>query len=168
MTKAAALSQHIHEFYEGNNWTWSSLREHVNSVSWKDAVTQVDDCNTIAVLVYHITYYIKAVTDRIAKRPSHANQSMSLTHPPIESEEDWQQLVNDAFRAGDEFATLVKGLAEADFDLLVSEEHGSYYRNIQGVLEHNYYHLGQIVLLKKLIPYFSNSKSTCDGIHTDI
>jgi hypothetical protein len=28
---------------------------------------------------------------------------------------------------------------------------GSFYKKLQGVIEHNYYHLGQIVILKNLI-----------------
>jgi len=31
------------------------------------------------------------------------------------------------------------------------EKYGSYYRNLQGIVEHHHYHLGQIVLLKKWI-----------------
>lgn len=33
----------------------------------------------------------------------------------------------------------------------IDEKYGSYIRNIEGVIEHSYYHLGQIVLLKKMI-----------------
>ncbi|TVP54193.1 MAG: DUF1572 domain-containing protein, partial [Mongoliibacter sp.] len=33
----------------------------------------------------------------------------------------------------------------------VKEEYGSYLRNIEGQIEHSYYHLGQVVLLKKLL-----------------
>ena len=33
----------------------------------------------------------------------------------------------------------------------VDEKYGSYLRNIDGMIEHCYYHLGQIVLIKKII-----------------
>ncbi|CAL2105179.1 hypothetical protein T190115A13A_130054 [Tenacibaculum sp. 190524A02b] len=33
----------------------------------------------------------------------------------------------------------------------VNEKYGNYARNIEGVIEHSYYHLGQIVLIKKII-----------------
>jgi len=42
-----------------------------------------------------------------------------------------------------------------DPDLLdqtfVKEDYGTYYKNITGVIEHGYYHLGQISLIKKLL-----------------
>lgn len=36
-------------------------------------------------------------------------------------------------------------------EVFVEEKYGTYLRNIEGVIEHSYYHLGQISLIKKLI-----------------
>ena len=33
----------------------------------------------------------------------------------------------------------------------VDEKYGTYLRNIEAVIEHSYYHLGQISLIRKLI-----------------
>ena len=33
----------------------------------------------------------------------------------------------------------------------VDEKYGSYARNIEGVIEHAYYHLGQIAIIKKML-----------------
>ena len=33
----------------------------------------------------------------------------------------------------------------------VDEKYGNYTRNIDGMIEHSYYHLGQISLIKKII-----------------
>jgi hypothetical protein len=33
----------------------------------------------------------------------------------------------------------------------VQEQYGTYARNLEGVIEHSYYHLGQVVLLKNMI-----------------
>ena len=31
------------------------------------------------------------------------------------------------------------------------EKYGNYYRNVHGIIEHSHYHLGQILLVKKLL-----------------
>jgi hypothetical protein len=36
-------------------------------------------------------------------------------------------------------------------EVFVDEKYGTYQRNIGGMIEHSYYHLGQIVLLKKIL-----------------
>ncbi|MDQ1090003.1 hypothetical protein QE390_004607 [Siphonobacter sp. SORGH_AS 1065] len=33
----------------------------------------------------------------------------------------------------------------------VDEKYGTYYRNLHGMIEHTHYHLGQIVLIKKIL-----------------
>ncbi|GAA4794839.1 hypothetical protein GCM10023231_24020 [Olivibacter ginsenosidimutans] len=43
-------------------------------------------------------------------------------------------------------------MTDSKFDeIFIDEQYGTYLRNIEGVIEHGYYHLGQIVLIKKLI-----------------
>jgi hypothetical protein len=36
-------------------------------------------------------------------------------------------------------------------DTFTDEKYGDYYRNLQGLIEHTHYHLGQIVILKKML-----------------
>ena len=36
-------------------------------------------------------------------------------------------------------------------EAFVDEKYGTYHRNIDGMIEHCYYHLGQIVLIKKML-----------------
>ena len=46
-------------------------------------------------------------------------------------------------------------MTEEDLNIdFVDEKYGTYSRNINGILEHSYYHLGQIVLIKKLVLHF--------------
>lgn len=36
-------------------------------------------------------------------------------------------------------------------EAFVEEKYGTYQRNLEGMIEHSYYHLGQIVLIKELL-----------------
>lgn len=50
------------------------------------------------------------------------------------------------------FADEVAQIPDEKLDeIFVNEKYGTYLRNIEGVIEHSYYHFGQIVLIKKLI-----------------
>ena len=62
------------------------------------------------------------------------------------------KLVNDFLSNSEKFADKVEQLADNILDQpFADEKYGSYLRNIEGVIEHSYYHLGQISLLRKLI-----------------
>jgi hypothetical protein len=76
----------------------------------------------------------------------------SFDIPPIESEEDWEKLIKTMWNNADKFANMVELMPEKKLDdVFVDEKYGTYKRNIDGMIEHSYYHLGQITLIKKLL-----------------
>ena len=52
----------------------------------------------------------------------------------------------------EKLATHIEKMAANQLDEpFVNEKYGTYRRNIEAMIEHSYYHLGQISLLKKMI-----------------
>ncbi len=77
---------------------------------------------------------------------------MSFNHPPINSKKDWDDFIHKVLENGEKFSELVANLpSEKLMEPFVDEKYGIYYRNLHGAIEHFHYHLGQIVILKKLI-----------------
>ncbi|MDB5278699.1 MAG: hypothetical protein JWR61_3654 [Ferruginibacter sp.] len=73
--------------------------------------------------------------------------------PPIACNEDWEQLLDKIWKEAEAFAGLVEQLPEAKlWDDFADGKYGNYYRNITGIIEHLHYHLGQLVLIKKMLP----------------
>src|SRR4249919_3319610 len=144
MSLTGQIAKHLRELHFGGNWTWSYLKEHLEGVTWKQATTQVYSCNTIATLVYHMNYYLNAVSNRIQGRPLDAKHELSFDHPPIQSKQDWEKLLDKTWIDAESFARLIEQMPEAMLWENISDKYGSYYRNILGVIEHNHYHLGQI------------------------
>ncbi|MGE8379489.1 MAG: DUF1572 domain-containing protein, partial [Sphingobacterium sp.] len=80
------------------------------------------------------------------------NDKYSFDLPEIVNKNDWDKLRSDFFINAALFADKVEQLdAEIFSQPFFDEKYGSYLRNIEGVVEHSYYHLGQIVLIKKII-----------------
>jgi uncharacterized damage-inducible protein DinB len=124
----------------------------LEEVTWQQAIIQVDSFNSIATLVYHTNYYVSAVLKVLQGEPLNAKDEYSFSHTPINSEEDWQALLNKTFTEAENFASFVEKLPELKlFEDFTDEKYGNYYRNIHGIIEHTHYHLGQIVLIKKLL-----------------
>jgi len=148
----AQIAKHFRAVHYGVNWTWSNLKDHLADVTWQQATTKVYSFNTIAALVFHMNYYVNAITKVLQGNPLNASDKYSFDLPPINSKEDWDQLVNKTFADAETFATLVEQLPENQlWETFVDEKYGNYYRNLHGVIEHIHYHLGQIVLIKKII-----------------
>jgi hypothetical protein len=152
MNTTTHLARHLRALHFGPNWTSVSLKEALADVTWQQAVARVNDCNTIVALVYHINYFVDAVLKVLRGGPLDAHDKYSFDHPPIASPDDWQRLLDKVWTDAEALTKLVEQLPEARLsETFVDEKYGDYFANLQGLIEHSNYHLGQIVLLKKLL-----------------
>ena len=70
----------------------------------------------------------------------------------FQSQEDWNKLLDKTWSDAETFASLIEQLPEAKLgETFIDEKYGTYYRNLHGIIEHIHYHLGQIVLIKKIL-----------------
>jgi hypothetical protein len=152
MNLTAQIAKHLRTVYFGGNWTSVNLKDALADVTWQQATTQVYSLNTIATLVYHTNYYISAVSKVLQGEPLNAKDKYSFDHPPIRSREDWKILLDKTWEDVENFASLIEQLPESRLEeTFVDEKYGNYYRNLHGIIEHIHYHLGQIVLIKKVL-----------------
>jgi hypothetical protein len=146
------IAKQFSEVYFGGNWTAVNLKQTLNDVDWQQATTKIHSFNTIAALVYHINYYVAGVLKYLQGEPLEIRDKFSFEHPPVESQQDWQRLLDKGWTDAEDFARVVEQLPDSRLDeIFVNENYGSYYRNLSGIVEHAHYHLGQIVIIKKLI-----------------
>lgn len=130
----------------------------LSDVNWKQATQKVDDLNSIAALTFHVYYYIAGVLNVLKDGELEIRDQYSFDMPPIDSETDWQNLKNQLLTNAEEFALEISQLTDQQLRQgFVKLEYGDYLRNIEGMIEHCYYHLGQVSLLKKLTSTTTNS-----------
>jgi len=130
----------------------TNVKEQIESVTWKQATKKVGSLNTIVLLTYHLNYYLEGITQVFLGGNLEIRDKFSFDMPPLNSEEDWRQLVERFVTNSKLFIERVELMKDSMFDEpFVDEKYGTYQRNIEGVIEHSYYHLGQISLIKKII-----------------
>jgi hypothetical protein len=152
MSLTEQIANHLRAVYFGGNWTSVDLKDNLADVTWQQATTQVYSFNTIAKLVYHLNYYVSAVLKVLHGEPLNAHDKYSFDLPPILSQEDWEKMLNKTWTDAENFARLIEQLPESKlWEDFSDNKYGNYYRNIHGIIEHVHYHLGQIVLIKKIL-----------------
>lgn len=152
MNLAKQIATHFRTLHFGGNSTGANLKDTVADVTWEQAIKQVHSLNTIATLVFHVNYYVSAVLQVLQGGPLTAKDAYSFDLEPIESQEAWEQLCSKALSEAATFADLVEQLPDEKFgETFVDEKYGNYYRNIHGIIEHTYYHMGQMALVKKIM-----------------
>lgn len=152
MNLTAQIAKHLREIHFGGNWTASNLKDNLKDVTWQQATTKIDSLNTIAALVYHINYYVSAVLKVLQGEALEAHDKFSFDVPSIQSQQDWETMLNKVWTDAESFANLVEHLPDEKLnEFLADEKYGNYFRNLHGIIEHSHYHLGQIVIIKKII-----------------
>ena len=152
MSLTAQTAAHFRQVHFGGNWTDVDMKGTLAGVTWQQATTSVHGLNTIAALVFHIHYYVGLLLKVLQGGPLDGHDKFSFDLPPIRSQEDWDQLLNQTWTDAEALAALIEQLPEAQlWEVFSQEKYGNYYRNILGVTEHTHYHLGQIAVIKKML-----------------
>jgi hypothetical protein len=152
MNLTGQIAKLFRDVHFGGNWTDVNLKENLAGVSWQQAITKVYSFNTIADLVFHMNYYVKAALKVLQGEPLDAHDKYSFDHPPILSQKDWEKLLDKTWMDAEKFAAQIGQLPETKlWEDFSDKKYGNYYRNIHGIIEHIHYHLGQIVLIKKIL-----------------
>lgn len=146
------LTKHFKSIYFGGNWAASNLKDQLHDIDVNMANTKLGNTNTIAMLTFHINYYIEGVLQLLNGGTLDIHDKFSFEAPEISTESEWRELVDSLLKNGEAFSAALEKMAEEQlWETFVDPKYGNYCGNIMGLIEHNHYHLGQIVILKKLI-----------------
>ncbi|SEO92439.1 Protein of unknown function [Flavobacterium sp. CF108] len=153
MKNTVEIANRFRETILNGIWIANTNYKHqLENLDWKIAITPVKNLNTISILAQHIHYYINGINNVFKGGPLDIKDKFSFDFPPVTSQEDWQAFLDKFWNAAEEFASFVEKMTDEQLDqVFVDEKYGTYKRNIEAMIEHSYYHLGQIVLIKKLL-----------------
>lgn len=130
----------------------TNFKSQITTCTYAQATLKVGNLNTISALTYHINYYLEGILKLLEGEPLTITDSQSYTMQALTSQNEWEQLVKQFLYNAVAFIKCVHSVDEALLDtVFVHPDYGTYERNLEGMIEHCYYHLGQVVLIKKLI-----------------
>lgn len=146
------IAQHLLEVHEGNNWTEVDVTQTLQDITMKEATYKtIASPNTIAALLQHLTFWNRVIVKRINGIAVAEPADNGYFVPELLDEADWQQLKADNLKSAHELAAAIRQFDVDALEQPILPEHSTAYRNLQGSVEHVHYHLGQMVILKKLI-----------------
>jgi len=146
------IAQHLLEVHEGNNWTEVDVTQTLRDVTRAEATYRtIASPNTIAALLRHLTFWNRVIVKRINGIRVEEPEDNGYFVPDLLEEADWEQLKADNLKSAHELAAAIRQFDVDALEQPILPEHSTAYRNLQGSVEHVHYHLGQMVILKKLI-----------------
>lgn len=149
MTELQKIVQLFTDLQKGDCWIGLNLQDALSSV---DAATasykRTENGNAIWQLVNHLIYWRKTVMIRLNGK----NERPEMTDfyfPENRTEVLWQETVTEFEKVSDTFIQTLKAFDENKLDQASPKKEQTYYQLLMGCLQHDAYHMGQIVLLKK-------------------
>ncbi|MES2410070.1 MAG: DUF1572 domain-containing protein [Bacteroidota bacterium] len=152
MKSTEEIASRFREIIFSGTWVANTnYKYQLADLDWETATKQINSLNTIAALAQHIHYYINGINDVFRGGTLDIKDIYSFDFPAIQSQNDWEAFLSKFWNDSEEFASFIEKMPEEKLDsVFVDAKYGTYRRNIDAMIEHSYYHLGQIVLLKKL------------------
>ena len=153
MKKTTQVATRFREIFLEGKWVVNTnLKAQISDLNWKQATTKIGNLNSIAALTFHLGYYLAGVLQVLEGGSLDIRDKYSFDMPPIKSQKDWEHLINKILADAEKFATLLDEMTDEQLAApFVDEKYGNYRRNMDILIEHSYYHLGQIVLIKKMV-----------------
>lgn len=152
-TRSTFIANRLREVLLNGTWIANTnFKDQIENLTFQEAIHQVGNLNSIAALTFHINYYLDGILNVFKGGGLEIRDAYSFDLPPMESDSDWEQLKQLFYANAESFVNRVAQFDESIWDEdFVDPKYGTYLRNIEGVIEHSYYHLGQVVLIKKMI-----------------
>ena len=155
MSQTALLADQIRRAFDGEAWHGDPVMEIVGDVTAKHAATRpIENAHSIWELVLHIAAWDSAVLRRTGGTAVELKDNENF--PPVSdtAEKPWRAAVQQMKDTHDNLVKAVAAFPDARLQERVPgkrEKYYDFYYMFSGIVQHELYHAGQIVILKKAL-----------------
>tara|TARA_R110001592_G_scaffold89416_3_gene262991 strand:- start:1314 stop:1799 length:486 start_codon:yes stop_codon:yes gene_type:complete len=151
--KTHQLLEALNESFQGLPWYGESLMDKLSQIDYRIVnIAPIPTTNSVARLVHHIINWRIFVIEKFKGNDEfdiEMNSQNDWTDLNIATEKDWTDLIQKLVNTQKEIFDLLN--AKTD-DFLQTPVHGREYtihRLIEGIVQHDIYHQGQIAIVAK-------------------
>ncbi len=147
--KLAALTLKFKEIYEGDPWYGDSFRKITGEISPERALSLEKSHHSIIQIVWHMIFWRRPLLERLKGNldfKATVNDPENWSKNRIFKPEDWPATL-EAFDRQHAGLLVLLGAQKDEFLETEYRDGRSVERLVEGVIQHDLYHLGQIALL---------------------
>ena len=152
MKEPGRITKLFEDLYNGSPWIDVTIMDTLKNISVEQAAKKVTpERNSIWQIVNHMIAWRENVLLRIQGNEIVTPNNNYFTEIENTSETEWQKALERLENSQHQWIAFLKTFEESQFEKIYPKNRMSYYEHIHGILQHDAYHLGQIVLLSKLM-----------------
>jgi uncharacterized damage-inducible protein DinB len=150
MKETERLVKSFEDLYHGNPWLDVTIMGTLENLTGVQASNRVfANRNTIWEIVNHLIAWRLNVLQRIQGNSIITPENNYISEIRDSSEVAWKNTIEQLKESQRKWINFLRTFDENNFELIYPANGMTYYEHIQGILQHDAYHLGQIKLLAK-------------------
>lgn len=131
--------------FEKNAWHGPSVKEALEDISPDAIHNNIGNSHSIIELVAHMTAWRNYVTEKLK-----GNDAFELSDEQnFPAEKDWKRALANLEKSQEELINALEATPDERLFQVVPNRKFKFYTMLHGIIHHDLYHTGQIVLLKK-------------------
>lgn len=142
------------QVYEGGNWNDESYLGKLKSMSEQTAFLQpYPGTHSVAELLWHCIYWRTVIIKRLQGDSDYSNRTEKeqnfLSMHELKNK-GWSGLLSDLRKTQEELINILNSKTDDFLDAEYTPEFSNEY-NVEGIIQHDHYHLGQIGLVISIL-----------------
>jgi uncharacterized damage-inducible protein DinB len=146
MSEINRITQTLRSSFEKNAWHGPAVMEILDEVSEKNCFSRLPNTHSIIELVAHLTAWRVYTAEKLKGKHLQVSDEMNFPKPS-----DWKKTLEELTKTQAELLVAIQNFPEEKLDETVPHTKNRYtfYTLIHGIVHHDVYHAGQIMLIVK-------------------
>lgn len=156
-TTAEILQYKLENSFSGQPWYGTAIYQIIDNVSFEAAYEKPSGAaHNIAEILLHMISWTEEVLDRLNEKPAGVPLSGDWPETGVPDEQKWQMYKDDLKLVNVNLVKAIQDLPSEKWDQPIIDDRNTepvttYAELIDGFVQHQIYHAGQIAILNKII-----------------
>ena len=152
MKETKRIAGLFENLYAGSPWIDVTIKDKLANITAKDAAAHpLDKCNSIWQIVNHLISWRLNVLKRVQGEVITTPSNNYFEEVADISDAAWKLTLQQLEESQEKWIAFLESFKSEDFSKVYPNNQMDYYEHIHGIIQHDAYHLGQIVLLAKYL-----------------
>ncbi len=140
----------LDETFNGPAWHGPSVQEVLKDISNEEALKSVESAHNIAELVFHMIAWRNYLINKLKGQESYdVSEKENFQKIDHLTHDEWVNLKSRLIASQEELQALLSKQNDEILNQKVGKRNYTFYVLMHGIIQHDLYHLGQIILTKQ-------------------
>ncbi|MBE2228795.1 MAG: DinB family protein [Ignavibacteria bacterium] len=151
MTNIQHINKLLKDHYNGVPWIDITIAGTLKTLTAKKAAMKVDGLNSVWQIVNHMISWRNALIARVKDKPVPHPDNNFISEVKDTTAKAWKDTLKKFEKSQKDILAFLGKQKDIHLEKISPASGYSYYELVMAIIIHDSYHLGQIVLIKKMI-----------------